>query len=126
MRGRMNVPPLSGITPIFANDWMNVALDRREHDVAREREVRSGAGRDAVHRAEHRLLERADRADDRVVAVADDVAEVGHRAVLRHRLGEILAGAEAAAGSGEHDGAERVVRGDARRARREARAPSIA
>jgi hypothetical protein len=23
----MNVPPLSGMTPIFANDWMNVAPD---------------------------------------------------------------------------------------------------
>ncbi len=29
------------------------------------------------------------------------------------RLGEILAGAEAAAGAGEQDGANRVVRGDA-------------
>src|SRR5215467_10182537 len=26
-RGSMKVPPLSGITPIFANDWTNVAAD---------------------------------------------------------------------------------------------------
>ena len=115
MRGRMNVPPLSGMTPIFANDWMNVALGRREDDVAREGEVGAGAGGDAVHRADDRLLERANRADDRVVAVAHEVAEVGHHAVLRRRLGQVLAGAEAAAGAGQQHGANR--RGPRRRGR---------
>ena len=35
MRGRIKVPPLSGITPIFANDWMKVAADDANFVLAR-------------------------------------------------------------------------------------------
>src|SRR5690606_41597953 len=50
-------------------------------EVAGEGEVGPRAGGDAVHGANHGLLERADGRDDRVVARPDDLRDVGHRAV---------------------------------------------
>ena len=70
---------------------------RREHDVARQREVAPGAHRDAVHRRERRLRElvQAERA-------AADAAQrrerhAGDLAAAGIGLGEVGAGAEAVA-----------------------------
>ena len=85
-----------------------------EHEVAVEREIGAGAGRDAVDRADHRALEAADPADQRIVQPLQGIAEIGRRvAFADHPIAEVLAGAEAAAGAGQQDGADRRVGLDA-------------
>ena len=79
----MKVPPLSGIRPILANDWMKVASSAASDEVAGEGEIGAGARGDSVHGADDRLLERANGADDRRVLPLDDVAEIGADAVAR-------------------------------------------
>src|SRR5690242_17497835 len=49
----------------------------REHDVAGKGEVRPRAGGDAVDGTDDGLLERANRANDRIVPLPHEVAEVG-------------------------------------------------
>ena len=58
---------------------------RRQHDVAGEREVGAGAGRDAVDRADDRLRQFAQGADQRIVALLDRLAEIGRRRRARSR-----------------------------------------
>ena len=78
---------------------------------AREREPRARGG--AVHRRDHRLLQRADREDVRVVALAQAPADVAGRLA---ELGQVLADAEAAPRAGEHDRAHLGVAGLLQRA----------
>ena len=99
-RGRNHVAPLSGTRPIRPNASTKRALGRQP-DVAGERERRPGPGRDAVDRADDRLVEGAHRADDRVVALAELDGE--RRGVGLEPLLEVLAGAEGPAGAGQHD-----------------------
>ena len=75
-------------------------------DVADARQRQAGAGRGAVDRRDHGLLERADRADVRVVGRLEVLADV----VLEPpELAQVLPGAEALAGAGEHDRADVLV-----------------
>src|SRR4029079_2508098 len=76
----------------------------REHDVAREGQVRARAGGDAVHGTDDGFLQLANGANHGVVAVANDVAQVGHLAIARRRFGEVLSGTKASAGTREYDG----------------------
>ena len=72
-----------------------------------------------VDRGDDRLLERADRADVRVVGLLEPLLDR-----LRHlaELLQVLAGAEALAGAGDHDGADAGVRRLRERLARGARA----
>ena len=76
------MPPLSGIRPIRLNDWMN------------------DASVDAVHGADHRLLEPPDCAYHRVVLRAHRFAEVG-RGI---HGGQVLSGTKATAFTGDEHG----------------------
>ena len=105
----MNVPPLSGITPIFANDWMKFASEDAKTMSHANARLAPAPAAVAVHRAHDRLLERANREDYRIPCIAHEVAEIGEHAVLRHRLGKVLTGAERASGAGQQDGADRIV-----------------
>ena len=67
-------------------------------------------GRDAVDRPDDRLVEGAHRPDDRVVALAE--LDGQRRGVGLEPLLEVLAGAEGAAGAGQHDGPDGAVTGD--------------
>ena len=58
-RQDVQVPPASGTRPIRAKACRNRADLRRQHDVAGERDIGPGAGRDAVDRADDRLRQRA-------------------------------------------------------------------
>ena len=69
-RGRNQVAPLSGTSPIRPNARANGRGLGHHPEVAGERERRAGAGGDAVDRADDRLIHVAHRADDRVVALA--------------------------------------------------------
>ena len=101
-RGTKNVPLVSGISPSFAKLSTNVASSAAIVRSQANARFAPGAGGDAVHGTDHRLLEMPDAANDRIVATRDDLADVRHRAVaLRQRFREILAGAEAPAGAGQ-------------------------
>ena len=81
-----------------------------------QREVRAGAGGDAVDRGDDRHRHRADAQRERLVVALDRRADVGgaaRRLAVRRdrRIGEILAGAEAAAGAGDDDAAHAAVGG---------------
>lgn len=91
----------------------------REHDVAGEREVRAGAGGRAVHGADDRFLECANRTDDRVPGGAHKLTKVRHDAVLGQCLGEVLAGTKATSGAGQKDRADRGIGGGAGQCRLE-------
>ena len=54
-RGSSHEPPKSTTSPRFEKISMKRAALRRDHDVAPEREVAAGAGRDAVDRRDRRL-----------------------------------------------------------------------
>ena len=79
-------------------------------EVAREGQIGAGAGRNPVHRAEDRLLNGPDSADDRVIALVHDGADIGQRAVaLRQGLGQVLARAEPTARPSQHKGTHRRI-----------------
>jgi hypothetical protein len=67
------------------------------HDVARKREVRARAARNAVDRADHRHLERAQAEDQRLVIALDRRAEIDGRSRRDGAIAEVLSRAEAAA-----------------------------
>jgi hypothetical protein len=50
---------------------------------------------DAVHGTDDGFLQLANGANHGVVAVANDVAQVGHLAIARRRFGEVLSGTKA-------------------------------
>ncbi len=75
-------------------------------DVARERQRHARAGGGAVDGGDHGLLERADREHVAVVVRAQVVGDV---AGAGRELLQVLADAEPAAGTGDHDGADRRV-----------------
>src|SRR5262249_9528951 len=77
---------------------------RSQHDVAGERHVGAGPRGDAVDGADNGLFQGSDELYERVVGLLQAAARVGH-ASLRTRTGlrQILAGAEGAAGTGQHD-----------------------
>ena len=87
------------------------------HDVAGERQIGAGAGRDAVDRGDHRQRQLPDFFDHRVIVVEQigDIVRVG----VDDR-GQVLAGAEAAPGAGQQHraagfvGLRVVERGDDR------------
>ena len=87
---------------------LNFALAGRDRDVARQRQRAARAGGDAVDGRDHRLRQRADLPDHRIVMTLDHAADRA-RVVHRFMVGQILSGAEAAAGSGEDDGPYRLV-----------------
>ncbi len=84
-----------------------------EPQVAGEGEAGSRAGGDAVDRRDHRLGHAGERGHDRVVVVLDGREELVAAAVVQQLdvLLEVLAGAERAAGAGEHHAARRGVVG---------------
>ena len=69
-----HVPPASGTSPIPMNPGTKRAPIGRDPHVARARERQAGAGHRAVDRRDHGLLERADRADVRVVRLLERLA----------------------------------------------------
>ena len=84
----------------------------RDDDVGGERQAHSGPGGDAVDRGDDRLRQVADRLDQRVVLGGQHGPEVA----LLGSAAQVGAGAEAAAGAGDHDSARRLVaRGDLER-----------
>ena len=77
---------------------------RRKHQVAGERNVGAGAGGNAVDGGDHRLFQRRDEANERVVPLLEPVAAIGHDAVAgRAGLGQVLTGAEGTSRSRQHD-----------------------
>ena len=86
-----NEPPESGIRPIPTKPGTNVAASEaiRMSQAAGQREPRARAR--AVDGGEHRLLERADRADVRVVGLLEAIADGAWRllelpqVLARHR-----------------------------------------
>ena len=83
-----------------------LAERRREHDVAGERDVGAGAGRDAVDGADDRHRQGAQLLHERSVIGLDGAAEIGRlRPLAHHAVGEILPGAEAAPGARQQHGA---------------------
>jgi len=74
---------------------------RRQHDVAGERNVGAGAGRDAVDRGNDWKRQCAQLAHKRVVMGVERVPEHGRLAVRGHPLAQILASAEGTAGAGQ-------------------------
>ena len=87
-----------------------------EPQVAGEGEAGPGAGRHAVDGRDHRLGHAGQRRDDRVVVRVDGVEQLLARRAGEdpHVLLEVLAGAERAAGAGEHHAAGGRVVGDRR------------
>ena len=77
---------------------------RRRSQAQAKREP--GAGGGAVHRREHRLLERTQRTDVRVVAAPQAVADVSRRLA---ELGQVLPDAEPTPRARDHDGAHLVA-----------------
>ena len=73
-RASDQVPPASGIRPILEKAWMNLRRACGQHDVAGERDVGAGAGGDAVDRADDRLVERADQAEQSGCRAARSIA----------------------------------------------------
>ena len=73
---------------------------RRQHDVAGERHVGAGAGRDPVHGGNDREGKCAQFSHQRIVEILQGMAE-RRRLAGAEAIGEVLAGAEAAARAGE-------------------------
>ena len=94
-------------SPIRPNASRKLAVLGGDPEVAGERERGAGAGGDAVDRADDRLVERAHRPDERVVALAE--LDVERRRVGLEPLLEVLAGTERPAGAGQDDGPDRRV-----------------
>jgi hypothetical protein len=78
---------------------------RRQHHVAGQRQVGAGAGRGAVDRGHHRQRQCLQPADQRVEPGIDQLAQVGHVPGREIQVGQVLAGAEAAARPGQQQGA---------------------
>jgi len=76
---------------------------RRQYDVAGERDIGAGAGRDAVDGGNYRERQRAQLAHERVVIGVERAPEHGCLAVCGHALAQILSGAEGAAGAGQQE-----------------------
>ena len=94
-----------------------VGVARRDQQVAGERERHAGADRAALDRGDHRLGAVADRAHRAVQLLQPLAALLGRHVAAGGELVQVAAGAEEAAGAGEHDGADlRIVRGLAQRA----------
>ncbi len=91
---------------------MKLADLRGDDDVAGERDVRAGAGGDAVDRAHRRhAAARAAAAPAACSCVSIDAPRSTRRSPGRHRaVGEILSGAEAAARAGQQQHAHRSRR----------------
>ena len=85
---------------------------RRDDDVAGERDVGAGARGDAVHPGDDRLRQARQRADQRVPALLDRLAEIDRLARRDRAVVEVLPGAEAAAGAGQHDHARIAEAGE--------------
>ncbi|MNS24824.1 hypothetical protein D3C72_567000 [compost metagenome] len=70
----------------------------RQHQVAGQRDVGTGAGSHAVHRADHRQRQVAQGAHQRVVELVDRFAQVRHLGARGDvAIGQVLAGAETTA-----------------------------
>ena len=128
-RGSSQVPPQSGTRPILAKAWMKLAERAAIDHVAAEREVGAGAGGDAVDRGDHRHRHRAHPQRQRLVEALDRGADVGRLAAglevgRDRRIGEVLAGAEAAAAAGERRRSGPPRSTPRRRGRRQARRAS--
>ncbi len=96
---------MSGISPMRTNACTNVAELSGDAQVAGKGERETGTCGDAVHRGDHRLVHRPDRADRRGVVVAQDGAHV--QAAVRRCGAQVLAAAETAAGAGDDHSANR-------------------
>ena len=92
---------------------------RSQNDIARKRDVGPGPGGHAVHSTNDGLVEPSDAADERVVEGLDGRAEV-QRTFRVGAGGEILPGAEAAAGAGEQHGTAALIGGVVQRGRERA------
>jgi hypothetical protein len=81
------------------------------HQVAGQRHAGAGAGGDAVDGGDGRHAQVLQAQDQRLVVGFDHVADVRHLAAhgLHVGVGQILAGAEGAAGAGEHQHADGLV-----------------
>ena len=75
-RGSSQVPPQSGTRPIFENAWMKLAERAATTMSQQQREVRAGAGGDAVDRGDDRHRHRADAQRERLVEALDRRADV--------------------------------------------------
>lgn len=114
LRARLQVPPQSGMRPMLMKLWMNRADRFATTRVAGQGEVGAGTGGDAVDGAHHRLVQAPDGPGDRVVALAQGLAQVGPGFPRgAPALVQVLAGAESAAGPGDQHGPHRGVRGQA-------------
>ena len=77
---------------------------RRQHDIAGECEIGPRSRRRSVDRADDRLRQRANRADDRIEALFERLAEIwAGRARRNYAVGEVSAGAEAPACAGDEN-----------------------
>ncbi len=101
-----HVLPASGTSPIPMKPGTKVASDepmRTSHAHASERPAPATG---PVDRRDHRLLERADRADVRVVRLLERFANAAGK---RLELAQVLARAEAAARARQDDCADRRI-----------------
>ena len=115
-RGSSHGPPQSGTRPIFGERLDEAGRASGEHDVAEQREVRAGAGGDAVDRRDDRHRHRAACAAPAACSSARSPSRRRWRcrrlAVGRDgRIGQVLAGAKAAAGAGDDDAPDVAVAG---------------
>ena len=72
-----------------------------DDDVAGQRDIRAGAGGDAVDPRDHRLGQAGQRPDQRVPVALDRLAEIDCLARRDGAVVEVLPGAKAAAGAGQ-------------------------
>ena len=100
-RTSVRVRPESGTRRDPVEGWTKRALGGRHHEVGGEGEADAGASGDPVDRRHHRLRHAADRLDEGVVLVGEHATEFP----LPRPAAEVGAGAEAAARTGDHDGA---------------------
>ena len=121
----MNVPPVSGIRPIFENDWMNVA------PAAANTMSQANAMFAPAPAATPLTAQTTGFSSCRIARTiglywrAHDLAEVGRRGVaVGHHFGEVLARAEGAADAREQYGAGRSVVRDGLQRGRAALRPS--
>ena len=83
---------------------------RRDHQIAGQRDVRARAGGHAVDGGDDRHRQIAQREHQRLVVLLDRLAEIDALPARRDgAIAEILAGAEAAAGAGEHQHARSAI-----------------